>query len=303
MNLPQLQAFVALAETASFTEAAEALHLTQSGVSRALASLERELGVKLIERNRKGVIGLTTAGRQILRHARALLAQAEAIEQEARAAQGSTSGKLRLGIIQAFIPADVVAGVLTRFQRLYPDVSPVLFEGALNEVGEWLETGVVDVGFVLLPAPGTASAPIASDELCVVVPSGHRLCGRAGVVPRELHGEGLIMEKTHCALQVLERAGFELSKSETLIRHQARDSATILAMVQEGLGITLMPRKMLREPLKGVALLPLDPPHRLQIGVAVKSYDTASRTARLFLETAVAWSRTLSTGDPVAEWI
>src|SRR5579859_5160407 len=106
MNFSQLQSFVALADTSSFTEAAYAIDLTQSAVSHALAALENELGVTLLERNRKGVVALSQAGQKILPHARALLAQMEAIEQEAKAAQGLAMGKLRLGSILSIISPD-----------------------------------------------------------------------------------------------------------------------------------------------------------------------------------------------------
>ena len=88
MNFSQLQSFVALAEMGSFTEAAYTVNLTQSAVSHALAALENELGVTLLERNRTGVVALTNVGEKIIPHVRALLAQAEAIEQEAKAAHG-----------------------------------------------------------------------------------------------------------------------------------------------------------------------------------------------------------------------
>src|SRR3989454_2495802 len=86
MNFSQLQSFVALAETGSFTEAAYNVDLTQSAVSHALAALESELGVTLLERNRTGVVAVTNVGQKIIPHVRAILAQAEAIEQEARGA-------------------------------------------------------------------------------------------------------------------------------------------------------------------------------------------------------------------------
>ncbi|GLV57932.1 hypothetical protein KDH_47670 [Dictyobacter sp. S3.2.2.5] len=104
MNFSQLQSLVALADTGSFTEAAYTINLTQSAVSHALASLESELGVTLLERNRKGVVSLTATGQKIIPHVRALLAQAESIEQEARVAQGKASGKVRLGSINSIIP-------------------------------------------------------------------------------------------------------------------------------------------------------------------------------------------------------
>src|SRR5260370_1724053 len=127
MNFSQLRCLVALVETGSFTEAASTLDLTQSTVSHALAALESELGATLLERNRKGVAALTTIGHSIIPHVRALLVQAEAIEQEAKAARGQTSGKLRLGTVLSLCP-DVLASVLTRFRTSYPDMECVLFE-------------------------------------------------------------------------------------------------------------------------------------------------------------------------------
>src|SRR5690348_16257921 len=84
MNFSQLQCFVVLADMGSFTEAAYAVNMTQSAVSHALAALESDLGVTLLERNRKGVVALTNAGQRIMPHVRELLAQAESIEQEAK---------------------------------------------------------------------------------------------------------------------------------------------------------------------------------------------------------------------------
>lgn len=291
MNFSQLESLVALADTGSFTEAAESVHLTQSAVSHALLALERELGVTLLERNRKGVVALTSVGRTIIPHVRALLAQAEAIQQEAKAARGKTAGKLRLGSIHSFVPPQVLASLLTAFQRQYPDMEVVLFEGAMHEVGEWIDSSIVDVGFVVLPAPGTANTLLQTDELLVVVPPGHRLRARESVKPGELRDEGFIMEKTQCALHLMERAGFALRGAKPTIRYQASDTTTTLAMVAEGLGIALVPRQMLPSKLEGMAALPLDPPQPLQLGLAVKSEATASRGAALFVEVALAWAQ------------
>ena len=293
MNISQLESLAALADTGSFTEAAETLQVTQSAVSHALAALERELGVRVLERNRRGVTALTDAGRRIMPHVRALLANGESIEQEARAARGQTAGKVRVGSISSFVPPRLLAGVLTAFQQRYPAIELVLFEGALHEVGEWLERSIVDIAFVILPAPGTASTPLLSDELCVLVPPGHALRSRAAVTPGELRGAGLIMEKTHCALHFLTRMGFESSIQLPAVRFQASDSATIFAMVREGLGITLVPRRMLPPRLEGMHVLPLDPPQKVELGVAVRSQELASPGAVLFIETAVELAGTL----------
>jgi DNA-binding transcriptional LysR family regulator len=291
MNFSQLQSFVALADTGSFTEAAYTIDLTQSAVSHALAALESELGVTLLERNRRGVVALTNVGQKIIPHVRALLAEAEAIEQEAKAAHGEASGKLRLGSILSIISPTLLASVLTCFQQQYPGIEVVLFEGAMHEVGEWIESNIIDVGFVILPAPGIESTLITTDEMCVLIPPGHRLHTQMAVKPRELREEGFIMEKTQCSLNLIKRAGFEPSRTRPLIRYQASDSATILAMVREGLGITLVPRMMLPTKLESMVALPLDPPQPVQIGLAVRSQEMASPAAKLFIQTAVIWAQ------------
>jgi DNA-binding transcriptional LysR family regulator len=237
------------------------------------------------------VVALTSVGQKIMPHVRSILASASAIEQEAKAAHGLTMGKLRLGSIESMISPHLLASVLTCFQALYPGIEVVLFEGAMHEVGEWIESSIVDVGFVILPAPEITSTLITTDELCVLVPPGHRLDTQKAVTPRELREEGFIMEKTQCTFRLMQRAGFESNKTRPHIRYQASDSATILAMVREGLGITLMPRMMLPQKLEGVVALPLDPPFHLQIGLAVKSQRMASPGANLFIQTAVAWTQ------------
>lgn len=290
MNFSQLQSLVALAETGSFTEAAFAIDLTQSAVSHALAALEKELGVTLLERNRTGVVALTSIGEKVLPHVRSILASASAIEQEAKTARGLASGKVRVGSIESIVSPHLLANVLTNFQIAYPEIEVVLFEGALHEVGGWIENSVVDVGFVIMPAPGISNTLITTDEMCLLVPPGHHLRTRQAVTPGELREEGFVMEKNQCTLSLMQRAGLVPNKSKPSIRYQASDSATILAMVREGLGITLMPRAILPQKLEGLLALPLDPPFHFQLGLAVKAQDTASPSARLFIQTAVEWA-------------
>jgi DNA-binding transcriptional LysR family regulator len=291
MNFSQLQSFVALTDTGSFTEAAYSINLTQSAVSHALAALENELGVILLERNRKGVVALTTVGQMIIPHVRALLASASAIEQEAKAARGEARGKLRLGRIESIVSPDLLAGVLTSFYSLYPDIEVVLFDGGLHEIGEWIEQNIIDVGFVVLPAGELECTLLIMDELCVLVSSKHCLHTQTKVTPEELREEGFVMERTACSLQLLRKAGLEQGKTGPSIRYKANGSATIHAMVREGLGITLVPRMMLPKKLEGVVALPLDPPPLLQIGLAVKSQKIASRAAKLFIQTALTWTQ------------
>lgn len=287
MNFSQLQCLVALVETGSFTEAATRINLTQSAVSHALTALENELGVGLLERNRKGIVALTSAGEKIMPHVRTLLAQAEAIEQEARAAAGAMAGKVRIGSILSFSPG-LLASILTRFQQQFPDIEVILFEGTMQEVAEWIESNIIDVGFVIHPGREVDSTLIAIDEQCVLVPLNHPLSTRKFVTPEDLYTEGFILaKKNECSIQLMESIGINGSQIQAAVRYYASDSATILAMVSESLGITLMPRMMLPKKLDGVVSLSFNPPQMLQIGLAVKSAATASPAAKLFIQTSL----------------
>jgi DNA-binding transcriptional LysR family regulator len=286
MNFSQLHCFVALADTGSFTETAYTTHLTQSAVSHALSALERELGVTLLERNNKGVVALTGIGRSLLPRARALLSEAEAIEQGARAARGLVKGNLRLGSVPP-VASPLLAGVLTHFHQQYPDIDVVLFEGTFQEVEEWLGSKVIDAGFLHHPTKGMESTYLTTDELHVFVANGHRLHARTSVTVGDLRDESWIARPTGCDLPaILESYG---EKHLPPIRYQASESSTILAMVREGLGITVLPRKLHPDKLEGITAIPLDPPRLSQIGLAVRSMASASPLARLFVQTAVAW--------------
>lgn len=286
MNFSQLQCFVAVAETGSFTEAAFEIDLTQSAVSHALSALEKELGVKLLERNNKGVVALTSVGQKLLPSVRALLANAETIHQEARVARGLVKGKLRLGSTPPVSPR-LLAGVLTHFQRLYPDIEVALFEGTLPEMYEWLETSIIDVGFVHHPAKGVESTLVMTDEMQVFVAQGHRLQERKSVAFDELVEEKLIMPRIGCDVpQFLDQ---KHRKPGPTIRFQASEGATIVKMVCEGLGITIMPRMMLPDRLDGIIGIPMNPPNYVQIGLAVQSRAPVSPGATLFVQSAVAW--------------
>lgn len=286
MNFSQLQCFVALADTLSFTEAGYRVNMTQSAVSHALASLERELGVSLLERNNKGVVAVTGIGIKLITHARELLAQAETIQQEAKAAQGIIKGKLRVGSAHP-IASPLLAGILANFQQHYPDIEVVLFEGSFQEVQEWINSSVVDVGFERHRIKAEESTLLVTDEMQVFAPVGHHLETRSFVTMKDLQHEHLIMRPTGCDIsEIYEHIH---GGQGPRVSYQAIESSTILAMVREGLGITILPRMMLPDKLDGIVNIGFDPPRLLPIGLAVKSVATASPVANLFIQTAVRW--------------
>ena len=281
MNLMQLRLLVAIVETGSFTAAAAAFRMTQSAVSHAIAGLERELGVVLLDRTRQG-IAVTEAGEHALAHARAILAHLEELQDEVAASSRLAGGKIRIGSFPS-VTAGILPGILGPFHRRYPGVETVVLEGSDAEVVEWIRSRAVDVGVVTLPADGLDAMPLAVDRMLAVVPSAHPFADLPMIRAADLADEPFIMSTAGCEPLIL--ACFRDAGCLPRVRFRVGDVNAILAMVREGLGVTIIP-ELAVPPAEGLCALPLDPPAMRHLGFAVRSLAGASPAVRAFLEQA-----------------
>lgn len=283
MNLTQLRSLIAVAETGSFTAAAGSVGITQSGMSQALAALEENLGVKLLVRQRHGV-DLTAFGERALDHARAAFAHLEAIRQEAAKAAGDETGSIRIAAFPSVF-ATVLPPLLGRFRSLHPGVELVVLETDDREVEIWLETGCVDLGVVLNPPPDSAVVLIGHDAWIGVLPATHRLGRRGTLSLADLAVEPFVLATGGChvhARTLAEAAGLSL----TDVRIEVRDWASAIALVREGVGVSLVPESTLPEKRKGLRTVRLDPPLFRRFGLKKSSARSLSRASGLLVELA-----------------
>ncbi|MFI7129430.1 LysR family transcriptional regulator [Nonomuraea sp. NPDC050153] len=276
----------AVARTGNMTRAAEELATTQSAVSHALRALESELGVALLVRGNHGV-SLTAAGRAVCRRATLILTQVEALEQEVAAARKHDRGTLRVGVIPS-ANVRLLPPILRRFGEACPQVRLTVMEGSDDEVLEWLETGAADIatvsaGAAAIPADAVAR-PFAADRMLAVLPSGHELGVRDSVPVAELSRHPFIMSTGGCEplITALARAAGAILKCH----YRVRDTNSILAMVAEGLGVSIVPELSLPAHRPGVHAIPLDPAAERTILLALPADPLPTATA--FAELAVA---------------
>src|SRR5581483_4031700 len=172
VELRQLRYFVTLAEELHFGRAAEREHIVQSALSQQVQRLERELGVRLLERSTHHV-SLTAAGAVFLVEARQILAHVDRAAAAARRAVG-TASTLRVGIIDASY--DSMPQILHEVQARYPDLVIHQVEASVPGQYQQLAEGRLDVGIgrAALAPPGIASLLFRHDPLGVLVPTGHR---------------------------------------------------------------------------------------------------------------------------------
>ncbi|MCM2396157.1 LysR family transcriptional regulator [Rhizobium sp. S95] len=281
MNLTQLRSLIAVAEAGSFTAAAEAIGVTQSGMSQALAGLEEALGVKLLVRQRHGV-ELTAFGERALDHARAALAQLEMIRQEAAEVRGEEIGSIRIAAFPSVFTT-VLSPLLHRFRSLHPGIKVVALETDDVEVIAWLESGAVDLGVVLNPPEDSDAIPIGQDAWLGVLPMGHRFARRDMVSIAELAAEPFVLATGGChvhARTLTEAVGLSLPD----VRMEVRDWTSAIALVREGVGVGIVPESTLTEKRKGIRTVRLDPPLVRRFGLKKSPAHELSRASSLLIE-------------------
>ncbi len=240
-TLRQLEYLVALADTGQFVETARVCRVSQPALSKQVREVEEMLGVALFERARPRVM-VTPAGKEVVRRARQLLADARELVNAASAWQGVRRGTVRLGVIPTIAPYGL-PGLLTKLRRLYPLVSYSIYERQTDVLIEELRSGAVDLGLLArsFDDQGLAGVDFVEEPFVLVAPKGHALAAAGAIRVRELSGSSLIlMEDGHClrdqAIEVCALAG---PPPATAVA--AASVSTLVRMVESGLGATLVP--------------------------------------------------------------
>jgi DNA-binding transcriptional LysR family regulator len=281
-TLLQLKSFVAVVEQGGFTAASRRLGLSQPAVSRAVATLEKELGLPLLVRGRDGLT-LTEAGALALTHAREAVRHLTLMRTELAALAGEITGTLSLASLPS-VTGTLVAPHLRAFTQRHPAVTIRLLEGSEQEVRDWLDQGAAEAGVVSLPIKGLSVAVLGDQDMVAVVPSDNRLADWDEVSYAELAKEPFIRSTGGCAevyTPVARRAGVDLD-----VAFEAREMSAVLEIVRAGLGVSIVPSAGLPDLPDGVVVRALVPKTVRRLGIAVSA--SASAPARAFLEQIAA---------------
>jgi DNA-binding transcriptional LysR family regulator len=274
----QLKAFVAVVDQGGFTAASRRLGLSQPAVSRAVATLEKELGLRLLVRSRDG-LSLTEAGSLALTHAREAARHLSLMHTEIAALAGEITGTLSLASLPS-VTGTLVAPQLQTFTERHPAVTIRLLEGSEQEVRDWLDQGAAEAGVVSLPVKGLAVAVLGEQDMVAAVPADNRLADWTEVNYAELAKEPFIRSTGGCAevyTPVARRAGVEFD-----VAFEAREMSAVLEIVRAGLGVSIVPSAGLPDLPDGVVVRPLVPKTVRRLGIAVSA--SASAPARALLE-------------------
>jgi LysR family hydrogen peroxide-inducible transcriptional activator len=241
ISLKQLKYFEAVARTRHFGKAAERCAVTQPALSMQIQELENTLGVQLIERSRNGVM-LTEAGREIAGRATRILAETRDIVDFARRQGNILAGPLHLGVIPSVAPY-VLPALLPLIRDKFPDLDLHLRETQTDHLVQELLDGGLDLLLLALPVehPEIETIKLFTDRFLLAMPKSRRIANRIRATPDLLQQDRLLLlEEGHC-LRDQALAFCSLRRVDNIDTFGASNLSTIVQMVANGLGMTLLP--------------------------------------------------------------
>ena len=281
LSINKYKVFKKVVELGSLTKAAEALGFTQSGVSHLINSLEEEVGFLLLSRNRSGV-KLTENGEMILKTVSEILKWNEHLEQQVASIHGLELGTIHIGTFTS-VSVNWLPGIIKDFQHDFPNITINFIEGNYREIEDWIAEGKIDCGFLSLPTRDAFDViPLAKDQMLVLLPVDHPLSTKPVLSLNDIMEEPFIMQRKggdDDINRVIEGSSFKPK-----IKYTVADDYAIMAMVENGLGISILPELVLRGQHRNIRLIGFEESKYRSLGIAVNSLKHVSPATKRFLD-------------------
>lgn len=285
MDLKQLRFFRAVIDQGGFSAAARHLHVAQPAVSIAIRKLEESLELTLLHRGER-TITPTVEGEVLLRHARELLALADATELEMRELRGLTKGEVRVGI-PSMLGSYYFPPILMGFKHRYPDLRLSVYEQGTRRLQQMIHDGELDLGVVVADSPPAdlETRLLTREEMVACVPADHPLAQRGSLSMEEFFSQELVVFKTGYFLREFIDRFSNQQGTRPKIAFETNLIPLTKAIVRQGFGITTFLRMVLEnEPGDGLVAIPFEQPVFLDLSLAWKRGGYLSRADSAFVD-------------------
>ena len=280
-------ALLKVIDVGSFTKAAELLGYTQPALSQMVASLERELSIKILYRSRYG-IRLTPEGQRLYPSMQSAVLQYEAMRRTADEIRGLRSGVVRIGTVSS-VSCHWLPVIIRAFWQEHPNIQIVLHQGDYTSIPEWVRTGAVDFGFVNPRAvKGLKTTMIKSGAFRAVLPKHHPLAEKRSLVLEDFADEPLLLLEEGAYSEPLE--AFHAAGIAPNIKLRVHDDYSILSMVEQGLGVSILTELVLHKTSYDVVALPIEPAIIRTMGIVTKDKNTLPLASKAFLQCLLSHS-------------
>lgn len=285
LEIRQLEYFLAVSKTGSFTRAAEHLYVSQPAVTNAIRSLEEELGIQLFDRNQK-LATLTAEGKIFSLHVQQVMHGISQTIAEVDAMKNLSSGVLNIGLTSlGGVPE--MAELLAAFSQQYPDIQCNIKEGVSGDLERLLIDDQVDVALLTSESEGKSLSylPLPKQELVVCCSEQHALHRKNSVKLTELVDERIILLPTTCKYRQQVVDCFAAQDCMPKIAFEAEQVQTIKSFVAAGIGLAILPESLCRED-RNLSLISLEPALYYQPLLAWKTNRHPSHALEAFLAIA-----------------
>jgi LysR family hydrogen peroxide-inducible transcriptional activator len=256
MELQQLRYVCAIADTGSFSRAAEQCQVAQPSLSQQILKLEDDLGTRLFDRLGRG-IRLTEAGRGFLPHARSILSQLDTARSIVQQKFADTGGSVSVGVIPTIAPY-LMPRFASGFAGQYPQAKLRIVEDKTPDLIESLRSLAIDLAILALPLrqKDFQIFPILSEPLYAVLPGDHPRAGAKSIALRELRSESFVMLRDGHCFRDLSISACSRARITPRIAFESDQFSSVLGFVAAGIGVSIAPR-MAVDPNAGCAYVPL----------------------------------------------
>ena len=281
INIQKFQALLTTVQLGSFTKAAERLNYSQSGVSRMIQDLEKEWGVVLLERDRSGV-RLTSDGLQLLPYAENILKEYEKLQEQIDQINGLQRGLIRIGTLSS-VAAHWLPNIIKRFQKDYPNIDYVLELGYYTDLEQWLMEGRIDCAFLAQPQnPELETIKLGTDRQMAVLPPNHPLLKYKKIPLKKLAQEPFMLLSRDDNSDAMEI--FRQQNLQPQVHFTTWDDFAIMSMVEQGMGVSILPELILQRIPYNVVVRELDVAVKRELVLALRSKKDASIAMKKFIE-------------------
>lgn len=267
ISISQLRVLLTVADEKSYTRAATRLGVSQSGVSHSMQALEKLVGGSLIIKSPEGLVP-TALGELVLTSARKVVGELQVLSQQVAQFHNDVDETLKIGVIPSAL-SGWLSPLLASFTSRYPEAISLVLEGMEEEIKEWVESGVINMGVTTDVTQLNITywrehfdwQLLKKDEIVAVLPENHQLSKQDNVTVAELAEHPLIMSSGGCEALIQQIFAHSLEEVDTFqVDLWVRDTQTLLQMVAGDVGVSLVPTlALINMPAAKVVIRPLSP--------------------------------------------
>lgn len=281
MDTRKYEALKTIIECGNLTKAADTLGYTQSALSQMISSLESELGFHILNRGRTGS-SLTIEGKRLYPFIEQVIVSQRALSEQADEINGLETGIVRMGTI-ASVSAHWLPSLIKQFESEHPGVQFIIHQGDYSLIPEWIRSGKIDFGFVNpYSITGLKTETLETDAMSAVLPIGHPLAKLSVVPLKKLAQEPFILLEEGGYYEPLE--AFSEAGLKPNVKYTIHDDYSIMAMIEEGLGVSILADLIMRKCPFDLTTRPTNTPVTRTLALVYENESKLPIAAKRFMD-------------------